>query len=111
MAIDGASFQENRVAFPLEELAKYAGLWIAWAPDGASVVASSLEMDEELDARIQAAGYNPSECCLSYVPHPDDVIDGAFILKRALVPEKPDAQPVPPARSGSGPEFPGGEQA
>jgi hypothetical protein len=33
-------FLPDRAAFPIEELAKYAGEWVAWIPDGTRVAAS-----------------------------------------------------------------------
>ena len=49
-------FQRNRQQFPPEELAKYAGQYIAWSADGAKILAA--DRDElQLAQAIQAAGY------------------------------------------------------
>ena len=36
-------FLANRAAFPVEEMAKYAGLWVVWSPDGSRVAASAVD--------------------------------------------------------------------
>jgi hypothetical protein len=88
MAIDWAVFYKNRAAFPLDELAKYAGRWVAWAPDGASIVASSAESEPDLYAQVQAAGHDLAECCVSYVPAGDDVILGGMSMIEFPGPER-----------------------
>ena len=59
-------FIKNRQEFPLDELSKYAGKWIAWSPDGTAIVASTDDPDV-LDALVGAAGHDPSRCVQSYV--------------------------------------------
>jgi hypothetical protein len=103
MAIDWAAFYKNRSEFPLEELEKYAGRWIAWAPDGASIVASSVVSDSDLIAQVEAAGRDPGECCVSYIPHEDDLFDGAVILRRALDPARQDSRTGQTTPTCSGP--------
>src|SRR4051812_35972578 len=57
----------NRATFPVEELAKYAGQWIAWSPDG-SHVAASAEKPEMLTDLLRAAGEDPSYCVVEGIP-------------------------------------------
>src|SRR4051794_10408609 len=38
--MDMQQFLTNRAQFPPEELAKYAGKYVAWSPDGTQIVAS-----------------------------------------------------------------------
>jgi hypothetical protein len=59
-------FIKNRQEFPPDELSKYAGKSIAFSPDGTSIVASADDIDELIE-RIQAAGYDPGRCFISYV--------------------------------------------
>jgi hypothetical protein len=66
----------NRRQFPPEELEKYAGQYVAWSPDGRSILASD-DDPLRLDAAIQAAGYDPAEVVVSAVPFPDEIILGA----------------------------------
>jgi hypothetical protein len=59
-------FMENQNHFPVEEFAKYIGKWIAWHPDGASIVASGEDPDAVYQL-IEAAGLDPSQCVLDYI--------------------------------------------
>ena len=65
----------NRTIFPLEELAKYAGQWIAWSPDGARIVAYATDPNS-LDDLIRAGGEDPEECLVEGIPAEDSVIGG-----------------------------------
>ena len=58
--------------FPLEELGKHRGCWVAFSPDGCRLVASGKTL-AALDALVRAAGENPEEVLLEQIP------DGAFI--------------------------------
>lgn len=69
----------NRAQFPPEELAKHAGKYVAWSPDGTRIVASD-EDPIRLDAAIPAAGYDPADVLISFVDHPDEVILGGASL-------------------------------
>jgi hypothetical protein len=73
--MDMQQFLKNRIEFPLEELAQYAGKYIAWNPNGTAILASD-EDELRLDATIKAAGHDPSEVLVSFVPFPDEVILG-----------------------------------
>jgi hypothetical protein len=68
-------YLKNRLAFPLEELAKHRGKWVAWSPDGRWLVATSRD-PEALDALILAAGENPEECTVEGIPDADCVLGG-----------------------------------
>ena len=63
---DLSEYAENRPRFPLEELAKYAGLYVAFTPDGKRIVASG-ETEEEVDKKLLAAGIHPSQVVGGYV--------------------------------------------
>jgi hypothetical protein len=73
--MDMQQFIRNRNAFPLEELARYAGRYVAWSPDGTRILASDAD-ELELDATLRAAGHDTSEVLVSFVPFPDEIILG-----------------------------------
>jgi hypothetical protein len=76
--MDMRKYLKNRIAFPLAELAKHRGEWVAWSPDGARVVASSRDPDA-LDDLIRAAGENPEDCPIEGIPDTDCVLGGVNI--------------------------------
>jgi len=61
------TFLANRAAFPLEDLAKYAGQWVAWSPDGTRIAASA-PSPEFLDGILEASGEEPSLCVVEGIP-------------------------------------------
>ena len=60
-------YLKNRVAFPLGELAKHRGEWVAWSPDGTRLVATSRDPDA-LDDLVRAAGEDPEDCVVEGLP-------------------------------------------
>jgi hypothetical protein len=74
-------FLANRAAFPVEELAKYAGQWVAWSPDG-SRVAASASSPEMLDDLLRTCGENPVCCVIEGIPGDDPLLgemDGSAV--------------------------------
>jgi hypothetical protein len=68
--MDMQQFLRNRNEFPPEELAQYAGKYIAWSADGTRILASDedpLRLTETLDG----LGIDPGETVISYVPEED----------------------------------------
>ena len=64
---DLSEFARNRGQIPAEELAQYAGCYIAFSADGKQILASA-GTEEELEERLRAAGIDPSQVVGSYVP-------------------------------------------
>jgi hypothetical protein len=62
-----AEYSQNRRKFPPEELAKYAGQYVAFSLDGIRIVASGTTEDD-MEKHLQAAGIDPSQVVGSYVP-------------------------------------------
>jgi hypothetical protein len=60
-------FLANRAAFPVKELEKHIGLWVAWSPDGTRIAASA-PGPERLDAILLAQGEDPSMCVVEGIP-------------------------------------------
>jgi hypothetical protein len=60
-------FLERRAALPAEALARHAGRWIAWSPDGARIVAEA-DAAEDLEDRVRAAGEDPQRCVVEGIP-------------------------------------------
>jgi hypothetical protein len=73
--VDVQLFQKNRALFPPEELSKYAGKYVAWSPDGASILASD-EDELRLVNAIRAGGHDTGAVLIAYVPVDDDVLLG-----------------------------------
>ena len=69
-------FLANRAAFPVEELAKYAGQWVAWSPDG-SRVAASAPSPEMLDGLLRACGEDAACCVVEGIPGGDSLFGEA----------------------------------
>jgi hypothetical protein len=67
-------FLANRAAFPAQELAKFAGQWVAWSPDG-TCIAASASGPELLDAMLEACGQDPALCVVEGIPD-DDALMG-----------------------------------
>jgi hypothetical protein len=71
-------FQRNRQQFPAEELARYAGKFVAWSPDGTRILAS--DEDELCLARaIRDAGHNSAEVLIAFVPAEDETLLGGGV--------------------------------
>jgi hypothetical protein len=67
----GPNYEQNRARFPLDELAKYAGQYVAFSLDGTRILASGDTM-EEVDEKLVAAGINPNRVVGSYIDGPED---------------------------------------
>jgi hypothetical protein len=66
-------FLANRAAFPVEELARYAGQWVAWSLDG-SRVAASASSPELLDGLLRDCGEDPACCVVEGIPGDDALL-------------------------------------
>jgi hypothetical protein len=82
--MDMHQFLENRRRFPPGELARYAGKYVAWSPDGTRIVASDEDL-QRVAAAVVAEGFDPGEVVLSSVPLPDEVILGGGGISGAEV--------------------------
>jgi hypothetical protein len=61
------TFLANRAIFPVEELAKHAGKWVAFSPDGTRVAASAPNPDL-LEDLLRACGEDPAICVIEGIP-------------------------------------------
>lgn len=68
--MDTHAFLSNRNQFPLEELAKYRGKYIAWSPDGTKIIADDTDPLKVI-AAVKHCGYEPADCVMSSVPEHD----------------------------------------
>jgi hypothetical protein len=75
---DHRKFLENRAKFPLDELARRAGRWIAWGPDGSRIVAEANDA-EALDRLVLEAGEGPERCITEGIPADDSIIGGVAV--------------------------------
>jgi len=93
MSIDWLHFHGNRSRFPVTELAKYGGSWVAWSSDGSNIVASSADSEAAVYAILESRGYDPADHCISYVEGPDDVFVGPVIWSRCTAEQKAELFP------------------
>jgi hypothetical protein len=68
---DGNLFNINRNKFPLADLQKYAGQWVAWSADGTHIVASHADM-LALCKILDDAGVKPLDVLYTQI-HADEV--------------------------------------
>lgn len=62
-------FEENNRRFPAEELARHAGLHVAWSWDGTRILASGTNRDE-VERKLVEAGIDPSRVGGDFIPPP-----------------------------------------
>ena len=62
----GEHFHQNLRNFPLDELAKYCGQYVAWSLDGTGILASADSM-EAVEEKLVAAGIDPSQVVGDYI--------------------------------------------
>lgn len=55
---DVRSYSENRSRVPAEDLARYAGRYVAWSPDGRQILADGADPDR-VEEQLAAAGLDP----------------------------------------------------
>jgi hypothetical protein len=74
---DRRKYLENRENFPLDELARYRGQWIAWSPDGSRIVAHA-DDPAALDELVRRAGEDIERCITEGIPEEDAVFHGGL---------------------------------
>jgi hypothetical protein len=68
---DGGLFNENANKFPADELAKYAGQYVAWNLDGTQILTGGSDR-EEAERKLQAMGGDPSQVVWDYIPSAEE---------------------------------------
>jgi hypothetical protein len=71
-------FLANRARWPMHELARYSGDWIAWSPDGSRTVAHAAD-PASLDELVRKAGEDPERCIVEGIPEKDAMLGGGSI--------------------------------
>jgi hypothetical protein len=72
------TFLENRAKFPLEELQRYTGRWVAFSSDGCRLVASGADL-VELNECLQLAGADLEDFIVECIPGPDAITHASEI--------------------------------
>ena len=72
---DVRSYSENRSQVPAEDLARYAGQYVAWSHDGRQILANGADPDS-VEKQLAEAGLDPAAVVLGYVDPPDEVFLG-----------------------------------
>jgi hypothetical protein len=76
---DVRAYLRSRTNFPIATLAKFAGQWIAWSPDGKRIIANAAD-EASLDALICRAGEDPSQCIVEGIPAVGEAVLGGASL-------------------------------
>jgi hypothetical protein len=71
--MDMEQYLTNRHRFPPDELARHAGRYVAWSPDGTQIVASDEDPERVVEA-VRGRGLDPEEAPISYVPSRDETL-------------------------------------
>ena len=73
------TYEINRAKFPLAELQKLAGQWVAFSLDGSRVLASA-DTIVALEERLAAAGLDAERVALERMEIADSSLGGAEML-------------------------------
>jgi len=74
--MDLQEYRTNRERFPLPELAKYRGQWVAFTLDGRRIIGSSEDL-AKLHEIVVAAGQNPEQVALERIEFDDFYLGAA----------------------------------
>lgn len=74
--VNPREYQENRAHFPLSELAKYQGQWVAFSLDGRRVIAGSEDL-AALERLVVAGGDDPEQVAYERIELDDVYLGGA----------------------------------
>jgi len=77
--VDPNEFRRNQSRVPVAELEKYNGQYVAWSPDGTSILAADPD-PLRLDALLCAAGHDPAEILVSRLAFPEEVSWSSWAL-------------------------------
>jgi len=69
-------FRQNRANFPMAELMKYRGQWVAFSADGRRIIGGSQDL-ASLDKLVTAAGEDPELVALEHIEFDDSYLGGA----------------------------------
>jgi hypothetical protein len=70
-----STYEKNRAQFPVEELQRYAGQWVAFSMDGSRILASADSLPD-LEERLDAAGEDPQQVALERIEFEDSLPGG-----------------------------------
>jgi hypothetical protein len=76
IVVNPQEYRENRASFPLAELVKYDGQWVAFSLDGRRIIANSEDL-ATLDNLVVAAGEDPEQVALERIEFDDISLGGA----------------------------------
>ena len=68
--------ETNADDFPMEQLKRHRGHWVAFSTDGQRLIASCPTL-AGLDAAVRAAGEDPEEVLLERIPLGDSILSGS----------------------------------
>jgi hypothetical protein len=71
-----ATERTDPVEFPLEELRKHRGRWVAFSRDGSRLIASSAKL-ADLDSQVRAVGEDPEEVLLERIAADGSIFSGS----------------------------------
>ena len=74
--MDTRQLRENRSLFPIAELMRYRGQWVAFSLDGRRIVASAVALGE-LDALLVRQGEDPEQVALEFIDVEDSYLGRA----------------------------------
>jgi hypothetical protein len=75
-AVNLQDYRKNRASFPLYELAKYQGQWVAFSMDGRHIIAGCDDLGA-LDRLVLGAGEDPENVALERIELEDSYLGGA----------------------------------
>jgi hypothetical protein len=77
-AVNPQQYRENRARFPLAELEKYDGQWVAFSQDGQRIIAANEDL-LTLDSLVVAAGEDPERVAFERIEWEDSSLGGAAL--------------------------------
>ncbi|HZY90852.1 MAG TPA: hypothetical protein VFE78_38865 [Gemmataceae bacterium] len=80
-------YEQNRAKFPLDELAKYAGQYVAFSLDGTRILAGA-DTREGVEEKLVAAGVDPSRVVGSYIDGPEDYGHAVSMFEDTFPPDE-----------------------